>query len=251
MTKDLSTMDNHLYRFEIKESLAKGAGKSIRYSSTLDTDMLYYAEKYNNMIIRLAKPLREVDESVYKTRRTILIIAMIAILAAIAATVLASRKITGPINEAINFAGDFSRGDYLKRIKGFRDDETGVLQNTLNSMADIIVEKLDGLILEQNKLKVTIESIRDGIAVIDGSKKIVIANRSFISLLEINTSAENKMYYEVIRNRTLNTKIENCLISGKPDKFEERLSGVRTCEVYINAITDEHVIKGMLVVLHD
>ena len=251
MIKDVSSMDNHLYRLEIKEAIAKNTGKSIRYSNTLDTDMLYYAEKYNNIIIRLAKPLHEVDESVEKTRKIIVTLGIIILLFAITATVFASRKVTGPINEAILFAGDFAMGDYSKRIRGLRNDEIGTLQRSLNSMADIISEKIDNLILEQNKLKVTIESIRDGIAVIDNNKKILIANRAFSSLLEIKTRVENKMYYEVIRNRALNIKIDYCVFHGKPSSFEESLSGERICEVYINAITDDNTIKGILVVLHD
>ncbi len=251
MIENVSSMDNHLYRLEIKEAIANNAGKSIRYSNTLDTDMLYYAERYNNIIIRLAKPLHEVDESVGKTRQIIVTLGIIILLFAITATVLASRKVTGPINEAILFAGDFARGDYSKRIRGLRNDEIGALQRSLNSMADIISEKIDSLILEQNKLKVTIESIRDGIAVIDNNKKIVIANRAFSSLLEIKIRVENKMYYEVIRNRALNIKIDYCVFHGKPSSFEESFPGEKICEVYINAITDDNTIKGILVVLHD
>jgi hypothetical protein len=41
--KDISHLENHQYRKEIIEALESGAGFSTRYSSTLKTDMLYYA----------------------------------------------------------------------------------------------------------------------------------------------------------------------------------------------------------------
>ena len=247
----INNMDNHLYRIEIKDAKYKGSGECVRYSNTLDIDMLYFAKKYNDIIIRLAKPLHEVDEGVQKITGIILTAGILILLCSVIITILISRRITNPINEAIRFAEDFSGGNYTKRIRGCRDDETGTLQRSLNSLADIIVGKMDSLLLEQKKLEVTIESIHDGIAVVDHKKKIQIANKAFNSFLEIHTQPHNKMYYEVIRNRLLNAQIDYCLLQGKSSFFEEPLLNGKTCEVYINPITDRNIIQGILVVLHD
>ncbi len=249
----IKNMDNHLYRTEIKNAKESGIGEGIRYSDTLDIEMLYMAKKYNNnnIIIRLAKPLHEVDEALKKLTGIILTAGIIILLLAVIITVLISRRITNPINEAIRFAEDFSSGNYTKRIRSRRDDETGTLQRSLNRLAEIIVDKMDSLILEQKKLEVTIESIHDGIAVIDHEKKILIANKAFNSFLEINIQPHNKKYYEVIRSRSLNAKIDYCLSAGKSSSFEEPLPNGRTFEIYINPITDRNTIQGILAVLHD
>ena len=41
VVNDISKFDNHKYRIEIKESMMKGFGDSIRYSDTLKIEMLY------------------------------------------------------------------------------------------------------------------------------------------------------------------------------------------------------------------
>lgn len=41
--KEITGLENHLYRPEIQEARLRGKGKSVRYSSTLGVDMLYVA----------------------------------------------------------------------------------------------------------------------------------------------------------------------------------------------------------------
>ena len=44
---DSQTMENHAGRPEIREALAKGNGRAIRHSVTLNRDLLYYAVRYD------------------------------------------------------------------------------------------------------------------------------------------------------------------------------------------------------------
>ncbi len=249
--KDPSTMDNHRYRIEINNAIKSDIGYSIRYSNTLKTDMLYYAHKSEKIIFRLAKPLTEIEESLSKLRSMTLFISFLALFISVIISIINTKRITKPIRETLDFADDFSNGEYSKRILNYSDDEIGTLQRALNKLADIIVEKMNNLILEQKKLNVTIETIQDGISVIDDKKKIIIANRAFNSFLDIKIQSNEKMYYEVIRNRELNMKIDYCISHGKSAYFEETLLNEKTVDVFINPIKEEKTLKGILVVLHD
>jgi PAS domain-containing protein len=61
-------------------------------------------------------------------------------------------------------------------------------------MADKIVETINDHILEQKKLEATLDSISDGIAMVDSNKNIVIYNNSFLSMLGITgRSRENRI----------------------------------------------------------
>ena len=42
---DAATMENHAQREEVRQALANGAGESSRYSNTMLTKMLYYAQR--------------------------------------------------------------------------------------------------------------------------------------------------------------------------------------------------------------
>lgn len=159
---------------------------------------------------------------------------------------------TRPFNETLNFANNFAEGNYRKRILNYSSDEIGTLQRSLNRMADTIVETLDQHIFEKKKLEATLESISDGIAMIDSAKRILISNRAFTYLLSIEMEIKEKPYYEVIRNRTLNAKIENALSSGERDSFETELLNDRYLEAVINPIkADNNIIQGILLVIHD
>jgi two-component system phosphate regulon sensor histidine kinase PhoR len=119
-------------------------------------------------------------------------------------------------------------------------------------MADRIVRDMNMLVAEQNKLKTTLESINDGIAVIDKDKRIVIANRAFISLLGINTeTTTGKIYYEAIRGSSLNKNIELSLKTGESAEFQEKLFSEKFCEIIIVPVKDKAELEGILLVLHD
>ena len=248
---NIEEMDNHRYRIEIKDALARGAGESIRYSNTLKTDVLYVAKKSDTEIIRLARPLREVEESIARLRNYILLAGGIALLLSSLVVIIISRRITRPINETMSFARDFSNGEFSRRIWNYSNDEIGLLQKALNRLADTVVEKINTLLFEQNKLNKTIESINDGIAVIGKDKKILVANRAFKTLLDIETDVVGRLFFEAIRNRSLNSHIEYVHATGMPAAFEETFLNGRHCDVYINPIAGEQDLGGILIVLHD
>jgi len=249
-------MDNHRYRVEIMEAIEEGKGDSIRYSNTLRTHMLYYAEKQNDFIIRLAKPLYEIDASVLKTQRTIIITGAILLAIALIINILISRYITRPISTAIDFADNFSNGDFSSRIKDYNDDEIGSLQRALNKLADNLQLEINNMLIEQNKLKTVIENNHDAIAVINNDKRIVIANDSFKKLWGMGQPVEDRVYFTIIRNSSLNAKIDYILNNESGTFFEEDINN-SSYEVYITPINEEtsHVnseaSQGILLVLHD
>jgi two-component system phosphate regulon sensor histidine kinase PhoR len=118
-------------------------------------------------------------------------------------------------------------------------------------MADTIVETIEKHIFEQKKLEVTLDSISDGIALIDPGKEIIISNRSFIDMLRISSSFKGKEYYEVVRSRALNSRIEKALHTGSKEIFELEMSDEKYYDVVINPIKGEHAIQGTLVLLRD
>jgi len=249
--EDETLMDNHLYRIEVMQAIVTGTGQSRRYSNTIKTEKLYYAKDSGSYIIRLSRPLYAVDESMGQLRDLLINVSLLVLAIAAISVVTISIKITRPLNETLNFAYDFSGGNYNRRIRDYSSDEIGTLQKTLNKMADTIVETIDKHIFEQRKLEVTLDSINDGIALIDPDKEIVISNRSFTDMLKITASFNGKEYYEVIRNRTLNSRIEKSLKSGIKEIFELEISDDKFFDVVINPIKGELAIQGILVLLRD
>jgi len=249
---DVSSLDNHYYRKEIYGAIHNGTGESIRYSNTVKTDMLYYAKNFNSYILRLAVPLHSVNSSVKELKKITALTALGVFLLSTILIIIITLKITAPFNETLNFANNFAKGDYKKRILNYNDDEIGTLQRALNKMADTIVETINAHVLEKKKLETTIESINDGLAMIDTNKKILVSNSAFSEQLGISEEPKNKPYFEIIRNRTINSRIENALKSGEKDFFEAELLNEKIFNITLNPIKeDDKNMQGTLLVLHD
>lgn len=249
--KDFSNLENHQYRREVIDALNSGTGFSTRYSSTLRTDMLYYAIYRDSLVIRLAKPLYEVDRSLSTLRGMVFKAAAFAVIFSVIMIVIISFIIARPFRETLSFAADFAAGNYKRRILNYNNDEIGSLQKALNTMADTIVRTIDDHVMEQKKLEATLDSISDGIAMVDSGRHIVIHNNSFFSMLGITADLKNRQYFEIIRNSRLNSRIDASLKSGQKDTFSMEMGNDRYYEAVINPITENSIIRGILVVLHD
>ena len=248
---DLSTLDNHRYRKEILAAFENGSGESIRHSNTLNVDMFYYAFRSGQCVIRIAEPLNYIENTNSYLKKVLAIISFLLVAGGLGTTLLISRHITRPIMDTISFAGDFSKGEFSRRIHHYRDDEIGMLQKSLNTLADTIVGEMDALTIERQKLAVTLDNIHDGIAVIDTSRRIVISNQSFNVLSGITVTTPGRLYFEVIRSSSFNSTIEYSLSHGQAGHFEESFTNDALCEVRVTPIREEKTLQGILVVLHD
>ncbi|MGL4369492.1 MAG: ATP-binding protein [Spirochaetota bacterium] len=248
---DAQSMDNHLHREEITGASLHGTGFSIRYSSSIGTDTLYYAKKSGSFYIRLAKPLHDIDESLSGFRRKMLLFIFPSAIAGIFFVYVISRRMTRPIREAQSFAEQFAEGNFDKRILNYRDDEIGSVQRGLNKLADSVVDKMKKLNAERKKLETTFETIPDGIAVICSDRTVEFANSAFISMICPGAAAAGRRSYEAIRSRKINEKIDESVVSAKPLSFEEEFSDGRCLEIHISHLRENGNPVSLLLVLHD
>lgn len=247
----IEKLDNHLYRPEIQKANNGTTGSAIRFSSSIKTEMLYYAKKSENLFIRTARPLEEVFLAIEHIRKIIIISGLVVLILCIFISYIISEKITSPIKESISFAEQFASGDYSHRILNYSENELGILQKSLNKLADNLNRFISKLMTEQNKLAITIESIEDAIVVINKKGKIIIANKSFKKLFSVYSNPQDHIYYEAIRSSNINEYIDKCFENKKSYSFEEELQDGEHCEIYIRPILDNNDLKSILLVLHD
>jgi len=248
---DVSLMDNHFYRIEIKDSARSGSGFAVRYSSTMKHDFLYYARRSGGYVIRLSKSLEEVDHGLDRLRTRVLLFGLLIAGCSILIVIAFSGRITGPVRKTLVFAQKFSAGDYSQRILNYSGDEMGEVQKTLNIMADGISEKIASLEFEHKKLEITLETISDGIAVIGKDKRIIVANGAFRLFFGLDRDPTGSLYYEVVRSGSVNSNIEKAVNTGSGMKFEDELLGGRYCHINISPIKEESTLQGVIIVLHD
>ena len=90
-------LDNHLDRPEVREALERGTGSAIRYSKTLDADMLYVAErlKGGDRVLRLAMPMEKAKDVESDVMLVLSLVLYLTPLAAILISFFLARRIAG------------------------------------------------------------------------------------------------------------------------------------------------------------
>ena len=93
---DSQSMENHADRPEVQEALAKGEGRSVRRSVTLNRDLLYYAVRQDvpggpPIVLRFAIPVETTGRALGLFRRSLWVASLVILLVAGMAALLVSR----------------------------------------------------------------------------------------------------------------------------------------------------------------
>ncbi|MBA4311416.1 MAG: hypothetical protein C0417_02185 [Chlorobiaceae bacterium] len=143
----LSSIENHLTRPEIQLSLNNEIGFSTRYSTTINTDMLYLAKwlrapfpnetGFNQVkFIRLAVPMTSVDIVMKDIHKKIIFAGIIILILVIGIAITVSKRVAKPIEEMAKFAEQIRGGKFEKRLILPKTLELKKLAETINSMVD-------------------------------------------------------------------------------------------------------------------
>jgi two-component system phosphate regulon sensor histidine kinase PhoR len=184
-------MENHLNRPEIQQALRSNSGASVRYSSTLDSELMYAAVPVQNGdqiigVARLALPLVEVEENVNQLRTAILTAAVIAaIAAAVMAAVIAGRTARS-LERLTQIARRMADGDLDARLYATSRDELGELTQAFNYMADQLRDQVDDLAGERGRLAAVLENMADGVLITDEMGRVSLLNPAAARLLDVN-----------------------------------------------------------------
>ncbi len=243
------TIENHLYRPEVIDAKKNGTGTSIRYSSTVHSDMLYVATNFGGYYVRTAKPLVLVNRLIESITRNVVISGLIVLVISIAVNLFFSTSFTRPINESIRFIDRFFSGDLNARILNYKDDEIGYLQASINKLAEAIQKRIQDLTGEKDKLATIIESIRDPLALFDRYGKISVHNSAFGRVVGTEREIIGKSYFSIIRNSELNSKIHYAFTRKDEVVFEEIVKG-KHYQVYILPFHKEQD-EGILLLMQD
>ena len=219
-------MDNHSDRPEIKEAMLGKTGRSIRYSFTLETDMLYIAipiveDNQITNIIRLALPLTEVNKNIAYLGRIVLSTTIISLLIASFISLIISLSITRPIKEMTEISKMISKGDFSKKLEVRSKDEIGQLSLALNQMSEDLENKIKIISEDKNKMEVILSSVIEGIAAIDKKGKLILCNDDFEKIINCSRNkAFGRFHWEIVRNNQLNELLKDTIQKGQTSTQE-------------------------------
>ena len=183
-----AAMENHAQRPEVSAVLADRTGVSVRYSTSTGREFIYAAVPIVRDgaligVARIAQPLDRVNGQIAQLRLVALLgIAFSGVLAAGLAWLL-SRYIIKPINDLTAVTSGMAAGDLRRRADPRGTDEIGRLGLTFNRMADELSDTIGIISDERAKLSAILETMGDGLLMIDHDDAIVLANSAAERLL--------------------------------------------------------------------
>jgi len=144
--EDISKVDNHSGRPEVRLAMSEGIGVIKRKSATVDREFMYVARSITSgspgdvlnstYIIRVAAPLDEINRNINEIRSIIFVAGMVVLLLVAVVSVAVSRKISKPLADLAENVEDIRQGNLERRINIRGEDEIGMVARTLNDLLD-------------------------------------------------------------------------------------------------------------------
>lgn len=253
-------MENHLERPEVATALMGEQGKSLRYSTTINQNMLYVAVPIwqdSEVVgaVRISSTLAAVDAGFNSIRSTLLIAIFLTALLAIALGIRLAQKYTAPLEEITTAARDIGNGNLSRRLHIRTGDELELLAHTLNNLASNLDDKINESIAETQKLALILKHMDNAVILLDRYGRVTTANKMARNLFDIKDSMLNQHNIQVLGNSQLDRAIHQTITNGKSMLIHLKTNihgDKRVFQVFLAPITAiENNITGILTVFHD
>jgi len=224
--ENIQLMENHSHRPEVVEALQGKTGKSIRYSSTANRDMLYVAvpiEKDGKItgVIRTSLFLSDIDNLLTKLNYLVAGISLGIVFIALLGAFLISNSVVRPIRHLTLASRKVASGDFSARVFLKTKDELWGLANSFNRMNEEMEKMFSELGQQKEELKSIIDSLQEGLLVLDKQGRVIRSNESFRKIVG-NQAVEEKLYWEIMRYPRLTELLKNA--GNRREKFMEELT---------------------------
>lgn len=252
-------MDNHSNREEELVAAKEGTGRAIRYSETLDREMLYVAQKVTtdqgfDGYIRVSMGLDAVTEGLNRAWQ---IMAAGLIILFISATVVSynvASSLTSPLEQITRVARRITDLDYDARVHLKRKDEVGHLATAINAMADSLQAQLKTIRDNEDLLQSVLDNMTGGILMINADEEIALLNRAAEKMLDVsNSEMVGHSYKELKRHYELTRLLEEGVSRREPIHEERSIYNPRERIVRMDAVpmVQDGSYRGMLFLLQE
>ncbi len=165
--KGIEKLENHLFRPEIQDAINYGKGHAIRYSVSTHQDMLYYAKKYKDSILRIAYPLTYADQLKKDFKKQNITILIIVTIILVFLTAYIARRISMPVQKLNYIADEIEAGNKDIHFPRFKDKTMIKIAGIIYRIYSSMNEKQKLIEAEQEKLNHIFSILHQGIILLD------------------------------------------------------------------------------------
>ncbi len=218
----IATMKNHRTRPEIIKALEQKKGIAIRYSATLDNNMMYIAlpvidDKKVIAVVRTAVSISAIDNEIRSVRNNIILTLVLAIAAAAMASLYVARRISRPVEDMKNGAARFAKGRLDTSLAVPDSEELSELAVTMNQMAKSLDDKITAFKNRSMELEAVHASMQEGVIAVDKDERIITVNKAAADILDFGVSElKSKSILSVVGNMELLHFVKQALSTHEP-----------------------------------
>ncbi len=236
---DVSELDNHADRDEIKTAMKEGKGMSTRYSKTLTEKTVNYAIRLSDgSILRVSTEQYTVVTILTGMLQPILFIMFVALILTLVLSARVSKAIIEPINK-LDLEIPENNDTY---------EELTPLLRKIADQKETIGEQLADARKKQKEFNLITENMSEGFLVIDADANLLTYNSAALNLLEITPPADRsvllfcraKEFRGVISDVLSGIKAENTMVREE-----------RSYSLIANPVYEKESVIGAVVVILD
>lgn len=236
---DVSELDNHADRDEIKTAMKDGKGMCTRYSKTLTEKTVNYAIRLSDgSILRVSTEQYTVVTILMGILQPILFIMFVALILTLVLSARVSKAIIEPINK-LDLEIPENNDTY---------EELTPLLRKIADQKETIGEQLADARKKQKEFNLITENMSEGFLVIDADANLLTYNSAALNLLEITPPADRsvllfcraKEFRGVISDVLSGIKAENTMVREE-----------RSYSLIANPVYEKESVIGAVVVILD
>jgi len=237
---DVTTMENHAGREEIKESLVSGTGSSTRQSSTLTEQTIYEATRLNDgSVLRI---------SVSRATALVLVLGMlqpIAIVLVIAIALSAwlahhmAKKVVEPLNK-LNLEKPMENEAY---------EELSPLLHRIHAQHKEIKYQMQTLKRKQEEFEQIIGNMKEALVLLNKTGRIISINPAAKALFATSSSCVGEDFLTIDRKQNMRMALEEANAHGHAD-FRTKKNG-REYQFDLSRIDSDGNNHGMVILAFD
>ena len=247
----LPALENHAGRPEVLEALARGIGRARRYSTTVNTDMLYVATPARHpaiSVVRLALPLTEVQAQVAVVRRAMATALGAATLVGVGLAWVLSAVLSARLQRLTTAARRYAAGDPADPPGEGAADEIGQLGRALHEVMRALAHRMAELDHSRGRLEAILTGMIEGVIVADAQGRVQLVNDSARRMLGLTgQTGEPERYLHAIRHPDVVRQFDAAFAGRVPDDVELVLAGGSAVVARAVPLTQ----GGAVLVLHD
>jgi len=235
--KDPVDMENHHYRPEILAAMQGEVRSSVRFSSTLGSDMLYLSYPVRRgaqvaAVIRASFFMRDLDRIVGRLQRGLLRTIGGAMVLALLLALGLARSLARPLREFIDASERVAGGDLAVKVSPRHRGEFRRFASSFNAMTERLGVMFREVGDRKSELAGILASVGEGLCVVNAEDRFVMANASFRRLCG-ESDPEGRLHWEVVRSSSFGdllrqSKDEKTTVQGQVTILEH---------VYVASVT--------------